>query len=269
MHVVFLTGKRSTAPLAGGSSSSTTPAAGGNGNTATLGLRRFGELPAVGSTSHLYALHLRLRKMLAAWPDQGSMSEYPNLFAEVCRCSCCHAAGFKSRALRVGGGTDPPAAAEAAATNPAAVAPQPDVCQEAATADMVTASDEGHDVAGAGRKRRAAANSVPSPSVSPKLAAAVRHGQQCRVQPGEEATGAGSGGKAPGSQAATTASRGGGEQPCAAPQQAAWTASPADDDTVPLVGSKLAARVSHERGTPLAAGRGRDAGRLTVATCAI
>lgn len=210
--------------------------------------------------------------------------------------ACCrHVAGFKSRALRVGGSADTPATAEAEAAlapdDPAAAAAAPPLHTDVPAAGGMAAAgcssstgagDDSSDAAAAGRKRRAAANSVPSPSVSPKLAAAVRHGQQCRVQPGEDAAMVGTAEAAApsGSQAQSrTLSHTAEMQPCAAPQDggshagagrsqraASDTPVPTDDDTVPLVGSKLAARVSQERGTPLASsGRGRDAGEWWAA----
>jgi hypothetical protein len=104
---------------------------------------------------------------------------------------------------------------------------------------------------------------VPSFNVSPKLAAAVRHGQQCRVQPGEDALSE----EGPamvsscqdkphaGQEVSGSQSSGSGAVLAAGVDPATST----DDDSVPLVGSRLAAR-AQDRGTPMAAGRGRDAG---------
>lgn len=167
-------------------------------------------------------------------------------------------AGFKSRALRVGGASDTaaggPPAAEAAADAPAS-------SSAAASTSVVPAVEDSSDAA-AGRKRRAAAGSTPSPSVSPKLAAAVRHGLQCRVQPGEQL---GDEGAPEGDDHVQgSGSRAEGVAPS---RHTGDTAASTDDDSVPLVGSKLAARVSQERGTPLPAGRGRDAGEPCRSSC--
>lgn len=154
-------------------------------------------------------------------------------------------AGFKSRALRVGGAVETPAAALAAAAAehaaPAQTATGAVPPAQASSAEAGTAEDDEGEAA-AGRKRRAAASSVPSPSVSPKLAAALRDGHQCRVQPGEEAAAA---------AASIATSR----------QSVPDACTSTDDDSVPLVGSKLAARVSQDRGTPMASRKGRDAGK--------
>lgn len=168
------------------------------------------------------------------------------------------AAGFKSRALRVGGAPETPAAAlAAAAAEHAAAAPQAEgqaafLAQSSAAASHSAAAEAADDIdPAAGRKRRAAVGSIPSPSVSPKLAAAVRDGQQCKVQPGEEAR----------RQAAADSSA-----PAGASQQNAAEAAPdvctsTDDDSVPLVGSKLAAKLPQDRGTPMASSKGRDTGK--------
>lgn len=131
----------------------------------------------------------------------------------------------------------------------------------AASTSVVPAVEDSSDAA-AGRKRRAAAGSTPSPSVSPKLAAAVRHGLQCKVQPSEQLgdEGAPEGDdhvQGPGSQA----------EGAAPSRHTGDAAASTDDDSVPLVGSKLAARVSQERGTPLPAGRGHDAGEPCSSSC--
>lgn len=186
-----------------------------------------------------------------------------------------HAAGFKSRALRVGGSaTDAPAALTAAAEQSTAAAAAaateaPNASDEAAAAagpassSGAIAGDASWDVNSAGRKHRAAAESVPSPNVSPKLAAAVRHGQQCRVQPGEDAA------DEDGPAGASNCQ----DQPCAGQElsgsqgsgsgavlaAAADPTTSTDEDSVPLVGSRLAAR-AQDRGTPMAAGRGIAAG---------
>lgn len=175
-------------------------------------------------------------------------------------------AGFKSRALRVGGAVQASSEApDAHAEAEPLAAPQP----SAAAADTSAVTDADADAA-AGRKRRAAAESVPSPSVSPKLAAAVRHGQQCRVQPGEEvrhsrdgvsscAQGLQEQGVPAEQQTAAVSRPGASSRAPVVSQQPAEAVNSTDDDSVPLVGSKLAAR-AQDRGTPLAAGRGRDAG---------
>lgn len=185
---------------------------------------------------------------------------------------CVCAAGFKSRALRVGGAVQAPAETQAADAHAdaAPAAQQPSTAAADAGVEAVADAGDGHDAA-AGRKRRAAAESVPSPSVSPKLAAAIRHGQQCRVQPGEVARHSREGATScvqglqeqslsGAHQAAVGSGPGAGDKAPGVSPHAAEAVTSTDDDSVPLVGSKLAAR-SQDRGTPLAAGRGRDAGR--------
>lgn len=198
------------------------------------------------------------------------MEQHPCHLLPVCT------AGFKSRALRVGGAAQASAEAQASDAHAEAellAARQPSAA--AADTSAVADADDGQDAA-AGRKRRAAAESVPSPSVSPKLAAAVRHGQQCRVQPGEEVRHSREGVSScaqglreqgvPDEQQTAAGSRpdASGRAPVVSEQPAEAVTS-TDDDSVPLVGSKLAAR-AQDRGTPLAAGRGRDAGGCC--TCA-
>jgi hypothetical protein len=169
--------------------------------------------------------------------------------------------GFKSRALRVGGEPETPAAAlAAAAAEHAAVAAAPQAEVQAAVLVQLSSAAASHSATAeagddvdpaAGRKRRAAVGSIPSPSVSPKLAAAVRHGQQCRVQPGEEAR----------REAAADSSAAPGASQQSAAEAAPDVCTSADDDSVTLVGSKLAAKLSQDRGTPTAARKGRDTGK--------
>lgn len=194
-------------------------------------------------------------------------------------------AGFKSRALRVGGTAELSAAAmaSAAATTAAAdehvpanrsAAAQPtssrlmgppaavgaedthtataratEVAQPGA-APAAACADE--DAAAACRKRRAGHGSTPSPKTSPKLAAAYKDGQQCKVQPHE---GAAQAAAAPGvhrpegAAAVVTVDAG---------SSLASGDSSSSDDSVPLVSSKLAARLPQDRGTPRAGGKHKD-----------
>jgi hypothetical protein len=261
-HAGSAHGKPSTAPLAG--SSSLTPAAGGNA-TATLGLKRFGEFDCSGKPptqrDSKYSKNSVLSiKRHMPWVTHAAlvcMEQRPCHLLPVCT------AGFKSRALRVDGAVQASADAQAPDAH-AEVAPLAAQQPSEAAADTSAAgdADDGQDAA-TGRKRRAAAESVPSPSVSPKLAAAVRHGQQCRVQPGEEVRhsreGVSSCAQGLQVQGVPGSRPGARDRAPVVSQQPAEAVTSTDDDSVPLVGSKLAAR-AQDRGTPLAAGRGRDAG---------
>jgi hypothetical protein len=111
------------------------------------------------------------------------------------------------------------------------------------------AADE--EAAAACRKRRAGQGSTPSPKTSPKLAAAYKDGQQCKVQPQEDAAQAAAAPgvhRSAGAAAAATAVAG---------RSLARGDSSSSDDSVPLVSSKLAARLSQDR-TPPAGGMQKD-----------
>ncbi|KAF8072718.1 MPS1 [Scenedesmus sp. PABB004] len=161
--------------------------------------------------------------------------------------------GFKSRALRVGGASDAAAApaepGAAAGGAPASSMPppaaraapagaQPDGQAGAAPPAAVAAGDAADDGA-LGRKRRAGQGGTPSPKTSPKLTATCKDGQQVRARPEELARG--------------------GAAHAAAPAAGAEESS--DGDSVPLVSSKLAARLAPDRGTPQGAPRQRPAWR--------
>lgn len=191
--------------------------------------------------------------------------------------------GFKSRALRVGGTAELPAA-EAAASESAPGAGRAAVAQLSSTpipppavASATGAPAEAEITAGeddataAGRKRRAGDGSTPSPKTSPKLAATYKDGQQCKTQPDEAA---GAAGASCSVQAAGVPVAGGVKAASSRNAVAGNLGSNTDttggdgsstDDSVPLVSSKLAARLAQDRGTPLPAKGGDNAGEAQTA----
>ncbi|KAF6261004.1 hypothetical protein COO60DRAFT_832255 [Scenedesmus sp. NREL 46B-D3] len=229
--------KRGTAPLSNHSSS--TPAASLGPNTATLatGLRRFGfksRALRVGGTAELPAAAMTSAAATTAQADQ-----------QVLASNSAAAQPTSSRPM------GPPAAlgalevqaASAAATARAAALAQ------AGTAAAAAADEE---AAAACRKRRAGQGSTPSPKTSPKLAAAYKDGQQCKVQPHE------SDAQAAASSGVHRPAGAAGHAAAAAGSASAPGDSGSSDDSVPLVSSKLAARLSQDRGTPRAAGKHKD-----------
>lgn len=203
---------------------------------------------------------------------------------QQCIMACCHnntscyLAGFKSRALRVGSAADGPARMPQPAADSitakyvasrAAMPPQPaepaacTVTSPAANTWAAAQTVKNGDLAvtaAANKKRRAGEASSPNEKMSPKLNTAHDGRHECqRLLNREEPVGL----------LATMC-----ETAEVAHKPAAAVAAVADDgssnvvalrasnmseeESVPLVTSKLAARLAQDRGTPLVAGRPHD-----------
>lgn len=115
------------------------------------------------------------------------------------------------------------------------------------------------EAAAGGRKRRAGDGSTPSPKASPKLAATSREGQQYTTQPDDEAAAVSRGSGC----SSLPACEVGHPLPVTAQgvrtrqlEHASSSDTHTEEDSVPLVSSKLAARLAPNRGTPLPGGSG-------------